>query len=58
VIPELDAIKIDGFFGDFEPVECIAAGFGAKALCFYILLRFTIVALVLANVKIGTPNPN
>jgi hypothetical protein len=56
VIPELDAIKIDGFFGDFEPVECNAAGFGAKAFHFYILLRCTIVALVLANVKIGTPN--
>lgn len=56
MIPELDAIKIDGFFGDFEPVECNAAGFGAKAFHFYILLRCTIVALVLANVKIGTPN--
>jgi hypothetical protein len=29
-----------------------------KHYVFYILLRFTIVALVLANVKIGTPNPN
>ena len=37
MIPELGAIKIDGFFGDFEPVECIPAGPGVKAFHFYIL---------------------
>ena len=49
MIPELGAIKIDGFFGDFELVECIPAGPGAKAFHFYILLCSIIVGILLAS---------